>query len=172
MVREHRTFQPEPPVSAKLREGRAALVTLTNDAELRGCMGELSIAKPLYLAVRDAALLAATRDPRIHPVLESELSQLRYEISVLSVYRHVLHPESIRVGRDGLLIRQKDAQAIMLPQVAVEQRWDRATFLAQTAQKAGLRPDAWRSPGIDIFAFTALVFSDASGAVTQSLSHR
>jgi AMMECR1 domain-containing protein len=47
-----------------------------------------------------------------------------------------------------------------LPQVAIENRWDRETFLSQTCRKAGLPPDAWRDPDTSIESFTAQVFSE------------
>jgi AMMECR1 domain-containing protein len=43
--------------------------------------------------------------------------------------------------------------------VALEYRWDRKTFLAQTCRKAGLPPDAWQH-GAEIFSFEAEVFGE------------
>jgi AMMECR1 domain-containing protein len=44
--------------------------------------------------------------------------------------------------------------------VATEWGFDRERFLAELAQKAGLRPDAWRHPDARVFAFQAEVFSE------------
>jgi AMMECR1 domain-containing protein len=51
-----------------------------------------------------------------------------------------------------------------LPQVPIENSWDRQTFLEQTCRKAGLPLDAWRKNAI-IEAFTAEVFSDSDPEV-------
>jgi AMMECR1 domain-containing protein len=50
----------------------------------------------------------------------------------------------------------------LLPQVPVEEHWDRDTFLGETCLKAGLPRDAWKDDDTDIFMFTALVFSQHS----------
>lgn len=69
--------------------------------------------------------------------------------------------ERIVVGRDGLLVRCRQASGILLPQVAPEQRWGADAFLAATCRKAGLAPNAWREPGTDVFTFQADVFGEA-----------
>jgi AMMECR1 domain-containing protein len=48
---------------------------------------------------------------------------------------------------------------LLLPQVPVEQGWDRITFLEQTCRKAGLPADGWKN-GATIETFTAEVFGD------------
>jgi len=55
-------------------------------------------------------------------------------------------------------VRRGDSEGLLLPQVPVEQHWDRLTFLEQACEKAGLPADAWRDPDTDIFSFTAVVF--------------
>jgi AmmeMemoRadiSam system protein A len=127
---------------------------------LRGCIGYTSPIKPLYITVRDTAADAALRDPRFRPVSASELSQLEYEISVLSPLRRVTDIEQIDVGHDGLLMKNGNAEGLLLPQVPVEQKWDRQTFLEQTCVKAGMHSSCWKDENTDIFKFTAVVFSE------------
>jgi AMMECR1 domain-containing protein len=59
-------------------------------------------------------------------------------------------------------MKQGDIEGILLPQVPVEEHWDRDTFLAETCLKAGLPRDAWKDEDTDIFMFTALVFGQHS----------
>jgi uncharacterized protein len=66
----------------------------------------------------------------------------------------------VEVGRHGLVIALGARRGLLLPQVPVENGWDRETFLEQTCRKAGLPLDAWRK-GATLEAFTAEVFSDA-----------
>ena len=68
-------------------------------------------------------------------------------------------PEQVEVGRHGLLISQGARRGLLLPQVAVEWKWDREQFLEQTCLKAGLPRDAWRH-GARIQAFTAQVLKE------------
>jgi len=159
-VRDRKPYRPPSPSSLGLLQERGAFVTLTRHGELRGCIGYTSPLLPLYMAASDVAAYAALRDPRFPPVRPDELSDLEYEISVLSPFHHVIDPKLVKVGQHGLLIRRGEQQGILLPQVPVEQKWDRATFLQEVSLKAGLENDAWRDELADLFTFTALVFSD------------
>jgi AmmeMemoRadiSam system protein A len=114
--------------------------------------------------VRDTATLAAMRDSRFTPVSVAELPNLDYEISVLSPLRRVTDVEQIRIGEHGLLIKNGEREGLLLPQVPVEQNWDRLTFLEQTCAKARLHPGCWKDEDTDIFSFTAVVFGE-DGAV-------
>lgn len=166
-VRDHKRHGPPVPASPKLTEERGAFVTLKKAGDLRGCIGYVSAMSPLYSTVSETAAHAALRDPRFPPVRSSELSELNYEVSVLSPYRHVLDPATVQVGRDGLLIQKGNKSGLLLPQVAVEQHWDRTTFLDEACLKAGLPPKAWQDPDTDIFAFTAVVFGDEEAEKKQ-----
>ena len=159
-VREKRAVEPAAPHLPALLQERGAFVTLHKWGQLRGCIGFTSARKPLYLTVRDTAVLASLRDPRFSPVAVSELPDLDYEISVLSPLRKVLDASRIVVGRDGLLIKRGEREGLLLPQVPSEQGWDRETFLAHTCHKAGLPPHAWKDDETDIFSFTAAVFGE------------
>jgi len=159
-VRQHKEYECSPGGSAALAQERGAFVTLTENGELRGCIGYVAPIKPLYLTVRDVAAHAALHDSRFRPVSVAELSELEYEVSVLSPLRRVLDVQEIQTGRHGLLMRQGDREGLLLPQVASEQKWGRTTFLEETCMKAGLPGNCWRSPETDIFRFTALVFNE------------
>jgi AmmeMemoRadiSam system protein A len=161
-VRTHRMFSPTPSASETLNREHGAFVTLTKASVLRGCIGYTSPVKPLYLTVRDTAALAALRDSRFKPVSPAELPLLEYEISVLSPMSHVFDVEQIRIGLDGLLVRNGEREGLLLPQVAVDQHWDRQTFLEQTCIKAGMHPDCWKAENTDIFRFTAIIFNQQS----------
>lgn len=159
-VGQKKQYEPNPSASEALNQDRGAFVTLLESGELRGCIGYTSATKPLYLTVRDTATLAALRDPRFRPVSTQELPRLEYEISVLSPLRHVVDVEQIKVGEDGLLMKNGQNEGILLPQVPVEQKWDRQKFLEETCVKAGIRPTCWRDADTDIFMFTAVVFGE------------
>jgi AmmeMemoRadiSam system protein A len=100
------------------------------------------------------------RDPRFRPVTADELPKLAYEISVLSPLRRVTDVQQIKVGQHGLLMKNGDSEGLLLPQVPVEQKWDRQTFLEQTCAKAGMHSGCWKDEDTDIFSFTAVVFGE------------
>jgi AmmeMemoRadiSam system protein A len=160
VVQEKYAYEPPANASATLNQERGAFTTLKESGELRGCIGYTSATKPLYLTVRDTATLAAMRDPRFSPVSASELPKLEYEISVLSPLRRVTDVQQIKVGQHGLLMKNGDSEGLLLPQVPVEQKWDRQTFLEQTCAKAGMRTSCWMDEDTDIFSFTAVVFGE------------
>jgi AmmeMemoRadiSam system protein B/AmmeMemoRadiSam system protein A len=160
-VKERRILEMPAPRSEALNQERGAFVTLKKGGKLRGCIGYVAPIRPLYITVRDVARFAALQDTRFTPVTARELPELEYEISVLSPMRRVTDPKEIVVGEHGLLIRKGDTEGVLLPQVPVEEHWDRAAFLQQIGRKAGLPPRAWQDPDADLFRFTALVFSPA-----------
>ena len=139
---------------------RGAFVTLNKGGHLRGCIGYTSAVQPLYETVRAAAISAALKDPRFPAVSKAELSQLHYEISVLSPFQQVYDTDHIKVGKHGLMIKKHQYEGLLLPQVATDNHWDRTTFLEQTCRKAGLPLDAWKDKDTDIFVFSAFVFSE------------
>ena len=160
-VRDGKTYECSTGGLEALAQERGAFVTLTKNGELRGCIGSVAPVKALYLTVREVAALAALRDTRFLPVTASELRDLQYEISVLSPLRRVMDIQEIRVGHHGLLIRARGHEGLLLPQVASEQKWDRATLLQETCHKAGLPGRAWQDADADLFRFTALVFGES-----------
>jgi hypothetical protein len=159
-VQTNKTYDAPASTSETLNREYGAFVTLTEAGMLRGCIGYTSPIKPLNITVRDTAAYAALRDPRFRPVAVTELPQLEYEISVLSPLRRVTDIEQIQVGRDGLLMKNGNDEGLLLPQVPVDQKWNRQTFLEQTCAKAGMPTNCWKDENTDIFKFTAVVFSE------------
>jgi AmmeMemoRadiSam system protein A len=154
---EGRAIDPTPP-PAHLAEPRGAFVTLHLEGELRGCIGYVLPTQSLHATVAEAARAAALDDPRFPPVTPVEAAHLKIEISVLSPLRPI-RPEEVIVGQHGLVVTQGNRRGLLLPQVPIEWKWDRETFLAQTCLKAGLPPDAWQH-GAQLQAFTAEVFGE------------
>jgi AmmeMemoRadiSam system protein A len=155
------------PDSDWLSEPRGVFTTLylKNDVQghpdhqLRGCVGYALPVAPLFRAVTETARAAAFDDSRFSPVSWDEALALEISLSILSPLLPI-HPDEVRVGRHGLLISEGARHGLLLPQVPVENGWDRETFLEQTCRKAGLPQDAWRKTAT-IEAFTAEVFGDA-----------
>ena len=135
-----------------------AFVTLTRQGRLRGCIGHIEAARPLYATVRECARAAALDDPRFDPLTPAELSSLHIEISILSPLVDVA-PQQVEVGRHGLLISRGGRRGLLLPQVAEEWNWNREQFLQETCVKAGLPADAWQQ-GARIQAFTAQILKE------------
>jgi len=145
-----------------LRQHCGAFVSLHKGKHLRGCVGVITTNQALYLTVGECAVWAAVEDHRFPPVTKPEVPALNLEISVLSPLFDIA-PKDIEVGKHGLVISHHSWRGLLLPQVAVEWKWDREQFLEETCRKAGLPPDDWRH-GARIQAFTAQVFSEPHAA--------
>ena len=146
-------------ITPNMRQKMGAFVTLHEHGLLRGCIGEISPTRPLYVAVMHQAVNAALRDHRFPRVQTNEIPKLEFEISALTPPKPVSSYKDIVIGRDGMIISKHGHSAVFLPQVAPEQGWDLAQTLTHLSQKAGLSPDAWKD-GATFTTFQAIVFEE------------
>lgn len=158
------TPPPGRTLSPRILVPHPVFVSLHRGPRLRGCVGFSEPIKPLAHAVMENAVSAALRDFRFPPVEAAELGEVVIEISVMSELSELL-PGDVMPGVHGLLIERGGRRGLLLPQVAVEHRWDRESFLRQLCLKAGLLENDWKPPGARLLGFTACVFSEsAAGA--------
>ncbi len=165
-----RPFTPLPPEDPDLWQQVGVFVTLwlqdgrTPPAHwplgyLRGCVGHIHSELPLYQAVVETAVDAATNDPRFPPLTVTEFNQIRLEISVLSPLLPVKQLEDFEIGKHGLLITNGIQRGLLLPQVATNRNWDREKFITAVCQKANLPHDIWPQSA-KLYAFTTLEFAE------------
>lgn len=154
----------KPPVKESdpaLLKDMGAFVTLNQNGQLRGCIGNLVGTQALSLTISDMAVEAATGDPRFNPVELAELQGIEIEISVLSPLEKIADPDDIKLGVHGVLLRNGYRSGVFLPQVATETGWSKEEFMSNLcSHKAGLSADAWKDKSTDIYIFTAEVFSE------------
>ncbi len=143
-------------------------VTLNKAEELRGCIGFPTPERKLYQSLVDAAIASATEDPRFTPVRYEELSDISFEVTVLtppeeiSVKNTSEYLSKIRVGLDGLIVRWEFGAGLLLPQVPVEYGWSEEEFLNHTCEKAGAPQDCWKRKSTKILRFEGIVFKETS----------
>src|SRR5438105_5702248 len=142
-----------------LTETHGIFVSIHGNGELRGCIGNVHPAGPLFRSAAECAIAAAVGDPRFMPLMPGELDELEFEISVLSPMHYVHDVAEIEIGTHGLLISKKNARGLLLPQIATTCGWNRERFLEEVCKKAGLPPDDWKD-GATIHCFSAFVFGD------------
>jgi len=131
-----------------LQDPGATFVTLTQDGQLRGCIGSLEAHRTLADDVAENAVAAAFRDPRFPPLTSDELHRTRVEVSLLEPAQPFAFADEddalarLRPGHDGLILTHGLRRATFLPQV-----WETLPtarqFLAQLKLKAGLPADFW-----------------------------
>jgi len=162
-----KTSPPSFDLSSIFSEQQGAFVTLHTfpSHDLRGCIG---IPLPI-MSLKEAIIEGAqsvTHDPRFPPLVDDELDGVVVEVTVLTKPEliYVNEPKdylsSVEIGRDGLIVEQGIFKGLLLPQVPVEQGWDKEEFLSHTCMKAGLLPDAWFDKSTKISKFSGQIFTE------------
>ncbi len=147
----------------RLTQPQGVFVTLRKNGELRGCIGRIIEEKtPLYQLVSQMAIAAAVEDHRFQPTDLAEIKDIDIEISVLSPLKKIKNPlKEIEVGKHGVVIQQGSRSGVFLPQVATENNWNLEEYMGQLCiQKAGLDWDEWKNGRVNIYVFTAKIFTE------------
>jgi len=158
---------PKFNLSDIFKDKHGAFVTINSypSHELRGCIGIPMPVMPLKKAIEEGAR-SATHDPRFPPLAEYELDDIIVEVTILGVPEliEIKSPDEylqrIKIGRDGLIVEQGFFKGLLLPQVPVEYKWDKKTFLSHTCMKAGLPAESWKDEKTKIYKFTGQVFHE------------
>ena len=112
----------------------------------------------------EVAIAAAVNDPRFPEVSIIEFDELDFEVTVLTKPEviYVAHPDQyfdeIEIGRDGLIIQKGYSRGLLLPQVAVENKFSIEEFLEHTCMKAGISADSWMDESCDVSKFQGQIF--------------
>ncbi len=167
---------PEPLAQAP---AFGMFVSLHRGAQLRSCKGHWGGSAagglaPLSQLLESVARDAATNDPRFPRITPAELPYLTVEVSLmhnpqLVTARGEDRIRSVQVGTHGLVIRHPHGSGLLLPQVAVEAKWDSKTFLEHTCHKAGLPPQAWREDQAKLMTFCARILTSPPPASDLNL---
>ena len=179
VVKTGKKLDIPPKAKEKLKANSGVFVTLETvtpaGKQLRGCIGRPYPDFPLISATIDSAVDAALHDPRFSSVKPGELEKIVVEVSILTPPTLIEvdsvkdYPSHVEVGKDGLIIAHGWRKGLLLPQVAVEWKWDAEKFLGQTCWKAGLTPDMWMDKATKIYKFQAEIFHELepNGAVER-----
>jgi AmmeMemoRadiSam system protein A len=148
--------QPEPD-HPSLHEPGATFVTLTQQGQLRGCIGSLEARRPLAADVTANARFAAFHDPRFAPLTETELAHTRVEVSLLTPAVPMSFTDEadairqMQPGVDGMIFECYGRRGTFLPQVW-ESLPEPHQFFTHLKQKAGFSPDFW-SPDVKLYRY-------------------
>lgn len=140
-------------------------VNINKKEYLRGCIGFPLPEKPLNQGVIEAAIAAATEDPRFPPLDRQELDNIIFEVSVLTPPQEIRadpsdYGKEIEIGRDGLILQWRFGSGLLLPQVPIELKWDVEEYLANICYKAAAPPDVWVDPSSKLYKFQSTVFKE------------
>ena len=158
----------DPEFNSKFNFDSGVFVTINKQNSLRGCIGFPFPVKRLSEGLIDAAIAAATEDPRFSPVTPDELDQIVFEVTVLTppieikVQDPLEYLTNIEIGRDGLIVKNDYTSGLLLPQVPTEYGWNEEQFLCHTCEKAGLDPKAWKDSSTKVSKFEGIIFKEKS----------
>lgn len=153
-----------PALPEWLFQPGATFVTLTQEGQLRGCIGTLEAHRSLAEDLEHNALAAAFEDSRFPPLVEEELDRTRVEVSILSKPEPMRFKDEadalaqLRPGVDGVILEAGWHRATFLPQVW-EQLPDPAKFMIHLKHKAGLASDYW-SEDLHLSRYTVEKFKE------------
>jgi AmmeMemoRadiSam system protein A len=153
--------------SPSLQELGASFVTLhtKKQRKLRGCIGSLEAYQPLILDVQSHAVAAALEDYRLPPVRFEEVENLQIEISRLTAPKVLSYadpgqlPHLLRVGIDGVILKDGFRRATFLPQVW-QQLPHPEMFLGQLCSKMGGPSDLWRTKKLEVLTYEVEEFQE------------
>jgi uncharacterized protein (TIGR00296 family) len=167
-----KTVELPENLSEKFLQPSGVFVTINSidhgEKELRGCIGFPNPTLPLAEAVIEAAISAATQDPRFPPVSLVELDRVVFEVSVLTTPELIQvknardYCTEVKVGEDGLIVEKGINKGLLLPQVPVEWGWNSREFLCQCCNKAGLLEDYWLRQGTRVYKFQCLIAEEVT----------
>ncbi|MBL8471856.1 MAG: AmmeMemoRadiSam system protein A [Rhodocyclaceae bacterium] len=137
-----------PPEHPRLSAPGATFVTLTQQGDLRGCIGSLEAYRSLREDVRENACAAAFHDRRFDPLTRAEFADTEVEVSLLGPAETMQVAgesdllQQLRAGQDGLILSFEGRRATFLPQV-----WESlpvpGDFVRHLKRKAGLAENFW-----------------------------
>ncbi len=141
-----------------LQEQAACFVTLTQQGQLRGCIGTIEAHRSLLEDIKHNAKAAAFNDPRFSPLVSNELNSTEIEVSLLSAMQALDFSDEqeaqsqLQPGVDGVVFEFGHYRSTFLPQVW-EQLPDVDMFMSHLKHKAGLTPDFWADQ-VKLFRYT------------------
>ncbi|MCX7192124.1 MAG: AmmeMemoRadiSam system protein A [Proteobacteria bacterium] len=147
-----------------LAEPGACFVTLSQQGELRGCIGSLQAHRSLLIDIKSNAVAAALHDPRFAPLSADELGITDIEISLLAPTQPMLFRDEayalsqLKPGVDGVIFEFGRYRSTFLPQVW-EQLPEPRQFMAHLKRKAGLPADFW-DKNIQLSRYSVTKFKD------------
>ncbi len=141
----------------RLFDRGAAYISLFVDGKLRGRSGSVVAAQGIARNVAENVYNAVFDKRETPPLSPDEIKKIKINISLLSGFEKIPYKNEkdllnkIVPGKDGLVIRSGNRQAVFLPSVW-QKIADRREFLNQLKFKAGMNPNYW-SNEINVYRF-------------------
>ena len=131
---------------------------------------------PIVEAVKNASLnisihILRSSSQEIPEFLEDVVLELVMltEPTKIIVEEPIRYPREIEIGRDGLIVQRNFYAGVILPQVAVEKKWNAIELLSECCMEAKLPADAWLEKETSVYKFQTHVYveSEPNGDVVK-----
>ena len=93
---------------------------------------------------------------------KAELEQLAFDITLLSTPEKIEDYDDFVIGEHGLILESGTFRGLLLPQVPVEQDWNKRQFLDALCQKALLPEGSWKDEAATLSRFGGFVLQGAT----------
>ena len=155
-INQTRVQIDEKGITPKLKRHLGAFVTLYENGNLRGCIGQFEPDKPLYNVTRDMAIASAQNDTRFSKVTKDELKNIDIEISVLTPRKRIYSLDELILGKHGIYVKLGNKNGTYLPHVATQMKWNKEEFIRHCAvEKAKIDPS--KLDEIELYIYEAMI---------------
>ena len=152
---EQRDFNPKIQTNLQqldsANDAFGVFITLTQNNQLRGCIGCITTNQPLHQTIPEYAINAAIHDHRFSPLKRDEFDYTNISLSILTEPQPVNSYRDIIIGTHGMTYEYNNSRSVYLPEVAIEQGWDLDTTLRSLAQKARQSADSYKHAKYMVF---------------------
>ena len=130
-----------------------------SEKKLRGCIGTfLPTKENIAREIIDNAISAAVHDHRFDPIIESELDNLQYEVSLLNPPEQIDSTKDLDSEKYGVIVKSQEGKTgLLLPNIKDVETPRHQISIA--CQKAGIDLDKER---IELYRFTVTKYGLAS----------
>jgi len=131
---------PDTLLEELLKNKAGVFVSLKKQGNLRGCIGTISpVTNCIAEEIIQNAISACAQDPRFEPVQPEELSELVYNVDVLSPSEPITSAAMLDVKRYGVIVTSGYKQGLLLPNLDGVNTIEQQISIAM--QKAGIHQD-------------------------------
>ncbi|MFH1437569.1 MAG: AmmeMemoRadiSam system protein B [Pseudomonadota bacterium] len=137
-------YVPGEPAGDNLKKKMGSIVSIEIDGRIQGTGMELSLGKPLYASVSEAARNAVLNDPRYPTPSPAKLAGMKIRIYTVSA---AVPAEDFKVEDmegSGLLVSGRWGEGIVYPDEAARNGWKNETAARCGCRRASLMPDCYK----------------------------
>jgi AmmeMemoRadiSam system protein A len=138
-VKETKVPEPEE-LTPEMKQKTGVFVSIHKFGQLRGCIGTFEPTQDNVAEETIAnAISSATRDPRFPPVTPDELSDLSYNVDVLTTPEPIASKDQLDPKKYGVIVEAGIRKGLLLPDLEEVDTVDYQIEICR--QKAGIASD-------------------------------